>query len=97
MVLLGIFAGKSVGECRTVARFQPILVVVDRARRSRRDIDQFLDALDDQVGREAVEVDVRGMLDPMTLPIVIDITLYALEFLVDTLPENFQETLIFRE
>ena len=60
-------------------------------------VDEVLDDLDDQIGGQAVKVHLRGVLDPVALPVVVDLGVQRLVLVVDAVGEQLLQPLVLGE
>ena len=89
---------KCLGERVAETHAQPILVVADRwLFRTLRDLDELKQDLRHQVGRQPMQVDLRGMLDPVPLPIVVDLGRKLLEAPLDVSRKKILDARIIGE
>src|SRR4029453_10610267 len=77
-----VLHGESAGEALSVARKEPLLVVPDRPTLVSSCPDEVTDDLAHEIGRETVKVAVCRMLDPVSLPVVVDPILHGLVLVV---------------
>lgn len=72
VVPAAIFHWERFRERPAVTLQQPLRVVADLARRPGAGFDHVAHDVGHEPGREAVQIALRGMLDPVPLPIVVD-------------------------
>jgi hypothetical protein len=71
VVLQAVLHRKGLGEGPAEARDQPVRVVADLAWLALLRLDEVLEDLHHQVGGQAVQVALHGVLDPVALPVVV--------------------------
>src|SRR6185369_9158520 len=79
------------------ARSKPLLVVLDRTVILVLRLDEVLDDLDYEIGGETLEIDLRWMLDPVSLPVVVDRGGDRFVGVVDSVRQQLGDALVLRE
>ena len=86
--LAGVGHRERLGERVAVRRAEPLLVVGDRRVRIAARLDEVGDAADDEVRRQAVEVVLGGVLDPVAPPVVVHTRRHRVVSTVDLVGED---------
>src|ERR1019366_335033 len=88
VVLSCVLHRKELSECPAKTRQQPVRVVLHGALWCLTLLNEVGNNLDDNVFRQSVEVDLQRMQGPVATPVVVQIDLYGLVPLINTVGEK---------